>query len=770
LGQTAKEHYVWCTQVLNRFINRLVRTLPEAEENEFAEAYQARLAEYLDRMVFDAPEFSVPAKQADETFDAYLDRVGAELRKFLLPKIELPSTEPDETAETYAQRLRQLGEDPLWQDRVAIWEGLFDVAWAWRDVHRVKNDFITKWSRMGFVVPRTDFGQRALVERDRGRFDLSPFRDCFYYLMNIEDHQEFLPKARELAEEYLSKARDQEQDLHGDPDSEQYCFFAYDELAFRARMEKIYDIERRSGERFDPTQIRDNALFRTPAQVIERIRQLAPFNQLDGSWLERIAKSGPIDHIRSFLFEIWSDEIGNGDPAQNHANVYTTLMQDAGIYLPPINSRAYAAHADLWEASFSSPAYQSAVALFPESYYPELLGMTLYLEWEAVYLPAMVKLYEYFGYNSLFYRLHVAIDNPVNGHGARARDAVVAYLDHVRAESGEEEMQQHWKRVWDGYIAFKLIGSEEWAYRFRHPPSPEEKMLAMIREKRHYAQLNHGTKRIGPNSINDWFDEPEQFLPLLAASDLVTKGDAPNSRIFNLMAPAGVMYKVFNSRDMAIWAEWINSMPKAPTGGALDSGTAMAILLSKFAPRGSAVPEHGRFQLTGKFRDPATSTKELTEVTRPVAWWFQINQPSNFMCALAEPKNGWIVPGDLQQSRLFTSFLAGTNRMSRFLAGTVPELGNKSARDIIIQWITENCPIPPEVEAASVTSAVPAAAAARPRRAAARQSLPRVETRNGDEHYAADFARRTAVTRHFSPEQRRYLRRQHYGPGGGACH
>src|SRR5262249_10330126 len=83
------------------------------------------------------------------------------------------------------------------------------------------------------------------------------------------------------------------------------------------------------------------------------------------------------------------------------------------------NSRAYAEHPDIWESSYVSPAYQTAIAMFPEDFYPELLGMTLYLEWEAIYLPAMVKLYEYYGYNPLFYRLHVAIDNPANGHGAK---------------------------------------------------------------------------------------------------------------------------------------------------------------------------------------------------------------------------------------------------------------------------------------------------------------------------------------------------------------
>ena len=76
----------------------------------------------------------------------------------------------------------------------------------------------------------------------------------------------------------------------------------------------------------------------------------------------------------------------------------------------PLASRAYADNPEMWDSSFSSPVYQTAIAHFPEAYFPELLGMTLYLEWEAIYLPAMVKLYEYHGYSSLFYKLHVAID------------------------------------------------------------------------------------------------------------------------------------------------------------------------------------------------------------------------------------------------------------------------------------------------------------------------------------------------------------------------
>ena len=531
------------------------------------------------------------------------------------------------------------------------------------------------------------------------RYSLLSFREYFYYLQNIQEFSDFLPKAKELALEYLDMARQVESALQGDPTLNYYCFFEYDKTTFLARLEKIYETERKAGLAYDPVT---DALFSTPERVTERIRQLAPFNQLDGSWLEKITRSGPINDIHSFLFEIWSDEIGNGDPTQNHANVYTDLLHSAGIYLPPINSRAYAESQDIWEASFSSPSYQTAIAMFPEDFYPELLGMTLYLEWEAIYLPAMVKLYEYYGYSPLFYRLHVAIDNPVNGHGAKARDAVVRYLDNLRSDTGESAMQEHFKRIWTGYLAFKFVGGDEWLYRFTNPPNLYDRMIAMLAQKRHFAQLNHGRKRFGPNSINDSFDEPDQFLQQLAGSDLITRGEAKSSRIFSLMSQTGPMLKVFTPRDRDLWAEWINSLPRDPAGGALLPADAMAVLINRFASRAMGVPEHGTYLLTGDMPDGAGGK---TTVTQPVSWWFQLGDPAPLMAALADERNGWIIPGNAGDSRLVQELLSGGGRMARILQNSVPELGNKSARTVILDWINAGCPLPsPPVEAVAEAS------------------------------------------------------------------
>src|SRR5207253_2596254 len=97
----------------------------------------------------------------------------------------------------------------------------------------------------------------------------------------------------------------------------------------------------------------------TPEETIRwRLLRTAPFNQVDGSWLRFIADAGPTDEIHSLLFDIWSDEFGNGDPSLHHGNLYTALLRSLGVYLPELSSPEYATSPLLREEDFLSPVFQ----------------------------------------------------------------------------------------------------------------------------------------------------------------------------------------------------------------------------------------------------------------------------------------------------------------------------------------------------------------------------------------------------------------------------
>lgn len=728
--------------------------LPEPTSGETRAAYRAKLLEHLvNELKLPADILDgVDARPSNSHYRALVLRL---LGRLFEGSVTLPP--PPDPAAPAAQYYRD--HEKGWR-KDTILQGFLDLEWRRRNLNRGKNDMQRQWSRLGFVRAADHPDGEVLVERDRKRFDLLSFREIFHHLMNIEANPDFLARAKEIGAIYFRLAREfDEEVIPTDPELQSYRFFSYDSASFTARMEEIYEAEKRSGEAYDPVDPTGfERIFNTPARVIERIRQLAPFNQLDGSWLERIAKAGPIDDVQSALFEIWSDEIGAGDPAKNHANIYTDLMHEAGIYLPPLNSRAYAFHPDLWEGSFSSAAYQSSAALFPETFYPELLGMTLYLEWEAVYLPAMVKLYDYYGYSSLFYRLHVAIDNPVNGHGARARDAVVRYLNDIRARGGETEMQEHWRRIWDGYLAFKFIGAGEWDYRFANPPTIDERMVAMVVTKRQYGQLNHGARRFAGNLINDWFDEPSQFLAALAESDLIVRGRPGRSPFFEVTGQTGPMLKVFTEKELDLWAEWIASLPPDPVSGQ-DSASEMLVVLRELAARGESTAGHEHFMLDGSFRDPEQGGK-LTKLgaPKPVSWWFAIDQPDCFLAALADPANRLVVKGKPERSRLVNDFLRPQRPMARFLSRAVPELGEVSAREVIVRWIKDECPLPKPTRPGALKARAELLAGRMPGRAM-------IEV----EDYDAEVVRLTLAS---TPARTRptFSRLRSSGPGGGAVH
>src|SRR5262249_6001212 len=197
----------------------------------------------------------------------------------------------------------------------------------------------------------------------------------------------------------------------------------------------------------------------TREQVVYRLLQMAPFNQLDGAWIRGAAPPGTVDEVRNLLFSIYMDELGDAIDSRNHANIYTDTLRGLNIYLPDIRTRDYADYPDFLESAFVEPVFLLAISTFTEEYLPEIIGMTLYLEWSSVVLASTVAQLESCGVDPAYYRLHVGIDNASVGHGALAKKAVALYLDNIRRQGGDEAMQQMWARIWDGYVAFGTLGT-----------------------------------------------------------------------------------------------------------------------------------------------------------------------------------------------------------------------------------------------------------------------------------------------------------------------
>jgi hypothetical protein len=434
---------------------------------------------------------------------------------------------------------------------------------------RRHHDMVANWSKLGFVLP-TPGREAVLTETERDPYLGRRDRDYFHIMLNLEQYPDFRSTAEALARRFFDDAR-YKQDHDPELDSELQCF-AYDEDAFQTRLDSIYQYLVDQVAAYDPA--RDDT-FRSRDDVIERIRQFAPLNQTDGAWLRNVEAIRAPDEVRELLTRIYEDEISSAVPEHNHARIYTELMRSVGLDLPPLESKEYADHPDFLDSAFTVPLLQFLASEFTQEFTPEILGMTLHFEWESVYLKVIVELFRRYDIDPHFYRLHLAIDNVAEGHGAMAPRAVRRYL----ADYHGDELQYQWRRIWDGYVAFREAGTLFADLREKLRPATsvqqveprdiEALVIEMIERKKRYGNLNHGRVQ---GMSNDLFDDPPHLLAVLRGLEkdgrpMIVPGRPDESQLLHLFTFDGPMYKVFTAAEQQLWRDWIASLSPAKGAG-----------------------------------------------------------------------------------------------------------------------------------------------------------------------------------------------------------
>jgi hypothetical protein len=570
-------------------------------------------------------------------------------------------------------------------------------------------DMVNEWKKMGFVLRKTisfetSDGKATNVlqfENERIKYDGKSFRDYFYYLMNIQDYPDFIPYSKLIAEEILATAQTLIDEIGIFDSNHPESFIQYSEQAYDAKLEEIYEILR--------SQAATALGWRTGrnrAEAIQRIKDLAVFNQTDGAWLRFIANTGAMDKVSSLLFEVWSDEIGNGDPALHHGNLYTNLLRSFGIYLPPINSREYADNPDIDESNYIGSVFELAISQHSEAFFPELIGMTLFLEWEVLSLVPGIRRNDYLNVDTHFLKMHVGIDNATHGHGAKAKEAARLYLEGVLKESGAEAMQAEWKRIWRGFVAFatagygyftNVDGVDTLTLTRKHKGNPQDAIIELMGRKAHYGSLNHTGKSLGGHRLNDLFEEPGMFVDELAASPYVTPGRPDESKLLNYLTTfEGPMYKVFDENDLKLWRQWIVWLGEEGDTSSnktfLTKAQLMFLLMHELRELAGSTAGHKRYKVE---KVPKKKAKEKGEKLL-VADFFESGDIEGLMRALKEPENGWVVPYDPGASPVILDLAQVNNPMGVALDRRFPKLGNQIGRIILIKWIEAGCPIPGE--------------------------------------------------------------------------
>ncbi|MGK5628510.1 iron-containing redox enzyme family protein [Streptomyces sp. URMC 123] len=274
-------------------------------------------------------------------------------------------------------------------------------------------------------------------------------RELFHRVVNIERFPNTLELARERAEEGLAAA--EVLFRHGaDGDFTDATYFDYSAEALMERVDRVY-WDKLVGAVEPPAEIPDRE------EVIFRQKTYALGSLIDGAWSHRTANLGRF-HRRSdaMLFSIYADEMGRGDLAKNHITLIHNVLASMDVVLPHIRQEEFLDQDELPDGGYDFSIHQACLALFPDSFYNEILGYNLGIEMFGLGQLRMTEIRKLrrHGFDVSYEEAHLSIDNFSAGHARQAAEIIVSYLDEVRRDFGDAVVQDEWRRVWRGYASF----------------------------------------------------------------------------------------------------------------------------------------------------------------------------------------------------------------------------------------------------------------------------------------------------------------------------
>ena len=123
------------------------------------------------------------------------------------------------------------------------------------------------------------------------------------------------------------------------------------------------------------------------------------------------------------LFAIYADEVGHGDLRKNHITLIHRALASMDIRLPHIREAAFMEQGDLPDELYGFSLHQLCMALFPDTFYNEILGYNLAIEMFGL---GELRLHEiqklrHYGFDDCYEQAHLTIDNLSAGHSRAGR-------------------------------------------------------------------------------------------------------------------------------------------------------------------------------------------------------------------------------------------------------------------------------------------------------------------------------------------------------------
>lgn len=415
----------------------------------------------------------------------------------------------------------------------------------------------------------------------------------FTKLHNLEQNVNVIPQARDLLLNLLSGAvtRAMQTPATGLLSLERYTPDAFaSHLQFLegtvASQWDAYNQRRRAGLPRELLRTRDEAKL--------WLQNQAPLRCVDGAWLgyiNKITTPFPLRASTKILWQVMSEELGDGDLDKNHVHLFNQLLREVGSELPDAHDPDFI-HPRHWSGedndagsvegsigNWRAGVSQLLISLFPHDMLPEILGFNLHFEAMTLNTLRAARELKELRIDSLYFLLHVTIDNSHSGHLAMAREAVTRYLDTVQRLEGAEATQSAWKRIQAGYALSEHAGDVVLFSNSSRENWPGEEALAkqvgrMFANKALAADGLHCRCRakVGRRTLKAWLESDiitdknhqRAFLEDLSnAKPWIKKGDPEGSKLIQELYWGGKMFGSFTQGEVDLVKAWIVSLDSA---------------------------------------------------------------------------------------------------------------------------------------------------------------------------------------------------------------
>ncbi|EPS39350.1 hypothetical protein H072_6854 [Dactylellina haptotyla CBS 200.50] len=391
------------------------------------------------------------------------------------------------------------------------------------------------------------------------------YRLLYYKLQNAEDHPDIglqaWHKLQQLFDLTLSRAAE----------SKDTSILSISKYHYETLELFLKSVETRTSEQWAAyldrrSHGRSRELFKDHSYAVHWLRLAAPVKYIDGNWLSRIHNSYipfNLRRITRIAWQIFSEELGDGDLAKNHVYIYSKLLQSIGVYIGLGNSTTFVDASEnpgedprVWAAAVA----QLALGLFPEELLPEILGFNL--AYEAVTLETLICVHELkeLKVDPTYFNLHVTIDNADSGHTAMALRAVIELMKTCQNPTSADRM---WRRIQAGYILAEGLPVSP-----RPLTSTEWMVLDIFSKKCGPAKTSHRSckGKIGGRTLEQWLDPScwEQrkyvFLEALGSSSWISRGRPEKTKLIQEIIWKGRMFGAFTLKETEVLKDWVVEM------------------------------------------------------------------------------------------------------------------------------------------------------------------------------------------------------------------